>query len=139
MALHVGIFDSSITCGVRKAPISANRTNGTMYLHPGKAECGSTGDPNWFPRELEDNNGDGGWCSPGGAAHPCKACQGDCDSDADCMGSLKCLQLSGAEPVPGCLDTGKAKGRQAGYDYCYDPSASAGDSQNCLSSKCCRK
>jgi hypothetical protein len=46
------------------------------------------------------------------------ACQGDCDSDGDCIGKLKCFQRSGREKVPGCK-----KGRSgdvSGYDYCYD-------------------
>ena len=41
-------------------------------------------------------------------------CEGDCDSDSDCAGDLKCFQRSGTEPVPGCKGTGRT-----GSDYCY--------------------
>jgi len=42
-------------------------------------------------------------------------CEGDCDRDSDCWGTLKCFQRYGYEHVPGC------HGRTIrGYDYCYD-------------------
>jgi len=43
-------------------------------------------------------------------------CEGDCDGDDDCAGSLECLRRSGSESVPGCEGTGTD-----GWDYCYDP------------------
>jgi len=46
----------------------------------------------------------------------CEACQGDCDSDSDCIGRLKCFQRENGEQVPGC-----AKGGPKNYDFCYDP------------------
>ena len=52
-------------------------------------------------------------------AYPLKNCQGDCDSDTDCEGSLVCSQRSsGNIAVPGC--TG-GEDEAANYDYCYDP------------------
>lgn len=42
-------------------------------------------------------------------------CTGDCDTDDDCAGSLKCFQRDGFTPVPGCLGTGAPD-----WDYCYD-------------------
>ncbi|KAK3277796.1 hypothetical protein CYMTET_14218 [Cymbomonas tetramitiformis] len=48
---------------------------------------------------------------------PCSACYGDCDSDADCAGSLACFQRGGTETVPGCTSGGS--GDISGYDYCY--------------------
>ena len=44
-------------------------------------------------------------------------CEGDCDTDADCKGNLKCFQRSNGEPVPGCSGAGARRD----YDYCYDP------------------
>jgi len=43
-------------------------------------------------------------------------CRGDCDTDSDCEGSLKCFQRNGSETIPGCIGSG-----QNGYDYCYQP------------------
>ena len=43
---------------------------------------------------------------------PMGACQGDCDSDNDCLGRLVCFKRQGNEPVPGCIGTGVA-----GTDY----------------------
>lgn len=49
------------------------------------------------------------------AAFPLGLCEGDCDSDSDCVAGLKCLQRSGDETVPGCDgSTGTS-----GEDYCY--------------------
>uniref|UniRef100_A0A7S2HE95 Uncharacterized protein n=1 Tax=Helicotheca tamesis TaxID=374047 RepID=A0A7S2HE95_9STRA len=43
-------------------------------------------------------------------------CEGDCDSDADCNGGLKCYHRTAPdEPIPGCSGTGT----QA-WDYCVD-------------------
>jgi hypothetical protein len=53
-------------------------------------------------------------------AFPLQACQGDCDSDSDCAGSLKCFQRDRREAVPGCIGKG-----QRGKDYCYDPATVA--------------
>ena len=50
------------------------------------------------------------------SAFPLKKCDGDCDSDDQCEGELKCLQRGGDEEVPGCIGTyGVTK-----KDYCYD-------------------
>lgn len=34
--------------------------------------------------------------------YKCRKCQGDCDSDSQCEGGLKCFQRDGREKVPGC-------------------------------------
>ncbi len=49
----------------------------------------------------------------------CMACHGDCDTDADCQGALRCFQRDGSVQVPGC-NVGQA-GDVAAADYCYDP------------------
>jgi hypothetical protein len=49
-------------------------------------------------------------------AFPLFRCSGDCDSDDECAGSLRCFMRSGYEPVPGCGGSG-----EMGTDYCYDP------------------
>eukprot|EP00808_Paulinella_micropora_P001810 g25698.t1 len=54
-----------------------------------------------------------------GAACNFKACQGDCDTDAECgwpASGLKCFQRNWVESVPGCYGTG-VRAR----DYCYNP------------------
>jgi len=44
---------------------------------------------------------------------PLKACQGDCDNDDDCKGSLVCYHRDEIETVPGCLGLGISE-----VDYC---------------------
>ena len=44
-------------------------------------------------------------------------CEGDCDNDGECSGTLICFQRNGITDVPGCLGKGKS-----GWDYCHDPS-----------------
>ena len=53
-------------------------------------------------------------------SQPCDICQGDCDTDTECKGGMKCFQRTGMEAVPGCLGTGSS-----GRDYCYQPSSLA--------------
>jgi hypothetical protein len=68
---------------------------------------------------LKGNNG-----KPA-TAFPLQKCQGDCDNDDECAGSLKCLQRRSDEPVPGCTGlTDNMNGR----DFCYDPSDSSSGS-----------
>ena len=53
-------------------------------------------------------------------------CQGDCDSDADCIGSLICYQRDGdgANP-PGCQGSAETK---KDWDFCFDEGrATVGD------------
>jgi hypothetical protein len=56
----------------------------------------------------------------------CEECEGDCDSDNQCKGNLKCYHRRGRNPwdeIPGCSGRG-AKRR----DYCYDPANEFGSS-----------
>ena len=46
------------------------------------------------------------------SAKPCSECKGDCDSDADCKGYLKCFQRDGYKHVPGCAPYSKGAGSQ---------------------------
>ena len=46
----------------------------------------------------------------------CGRCQGDCDTHADCSGSLQCFFRSGLAKIPGCNGLGESH-----KDYCYDP------------------
>lgn len=41
-------------------------------------------------------------------------CQGDCDSDSDCVEPNKCFKRGFSEPVPGCTGDGKPD-----WDYCF--------------------
>ena len=43
-------------------------------------------------------------------------CEGDCDTDSDCISNLRCFQRSDKTSVPGCDGTGIS-----GNDYCYNP------------------
>ena len=55
------------------------------------------------------------------SAFPLGKCQGDCDTDNDCAGNLKCYQRSSGGTVPpGCSGTPTGSN-----DYCYDPNDSA--------------
>ena len=49
-------------------------------------------------------------------AFPLGLCEGDCDSDSQCAGNLRCFFRSGTAQVPGCSGAGVS-----GKDYCYDP------------------
>mmetsp|Transcript_117587 Transcript_117587/g.279185 ORF Transcript_117587/g.279185 Transcript_117587/m.279185 type:complete len:428 (+) Transcript_117587:58-1341(+) len=49
-------------------------------------------------------------------------CEGDCNHDDDCSGSLRCMQRSGNEDVPGCNGL-----PFWGVDYCYDPACEPGN------------
>lgn len=51
--------------------------------------------------------------------HLCRRCQGDCDNDDQCEGSLKCFQRRENEKVPGCKGGDGSDTR--GKDYCYRP------------------
>ncbi|KAL7537594.1 hypothetical protein ACHAWF_005837 [Thalassiosira exigua] len=48
------------------------------------------------------------------SAYPLDECEGDCDDDSECQGSLVCFQRSWGEPVPGC--SGDDRIRKT--DYC---------------------
>jgi len=68
----------------------------------------------WSALHVEDLGNTG--CTPNA---PCSRCQGDCDTDADCLPGLKCFQKdSNAQSVPGC--TGEGNFAEA-HDYCYVP------------------
>jgi len=43
-------------------------------------------------------------------------CQGDCDSDSDCVSGLRCMQLNTGDRVPGCTGTSSNNN-----DYCVVP------------------
>lgn len=59
------------------------------------------------------------------SAFPLQKCQGDCDSDADCFGTLKCFHRNPGDDIrliPGCAAINVTRLTQRGVDYCYDPS-----------------
>lgn len=49
----------------------------------------------------------------------CQRGQGDCDSDSDCAGELRCFQREHSEAVPG-VKTGVQTGISGHFDVCYD-------------------
>ena len=74
------------------------------------------------------------YCTP---SAPCNECQGDCDSDADCAGKLKCFQRDNDVMIPGCGTRGVADS-----DYCYDDgSANLVDvgSDSCIATAPCNE
>ncbi len=50
------------------------------------------------------------------ATKRCNRCEGDCDSDQDCMPGLKCFVKDGPGEISGCVGHDKSK-----TDYCYLP------------------
>jgi len=49
-------------------------------------------------------------------------CHGDCDSDKDCHGGLKCYQRNHGDPIPPGCRYGNVNPGEA--DFCYDPNKS---------------
>jgi len=66
-----------------------------------------------YTGQLVNKGGSG--CTP---KKQCLKCQGDCDSDRDCKGQLRCFQRRDNTVVQGCRAGGKGDVR--GYDFCYD-------------------
>ena len=64
---------------------------------------------------LDCSNGSGGLscCT---SSNQCGEGEGDCDSDAECSGSLKCGQGNGLND-----NCDKSLGFPANYDCCYEP------------------
>jgi len=54
--------------------------------------------------------------NPGNNKLPLALCEGDCDTDQECAGGLKCFQRDGYTTPPGCDGLG-----EEAFDYCYDP------------------
>jgi hypothetical protein len=55
-------------------------------------------------------------CTP---SNPCPECWGDCATDEDCEGNLKCYVRGRSNPwdaIPGCEGAGTER-----WDYCYNP------------------
>ena len=85
--------------------------------------CNSASSNGRFVLNVVSVNDKGGrGCS---ATEKCALCEGDCDSDDDCVGSLKCFHRESSEDlVPGCSQHGlgesAAEGRGYYHDYCYN-------------------
>lgn len=54
------------------------------------------------------------------ADKPCGLGEGDCDTDADCVGNLKCFQREVRRSIPG-LYVEHLPPKYDTYDFCYDP------------------
>lgn len=52
----------------------------------------------------------------GGTSQRLGRCEGDCDSDSQCLPGLKCFQRNGQDKINECSGKGIS-----GWDYCYDP------------------
>ena len=79
---------------------------------PSTVMVGATMPPGTTPTTVQLE-----FVSDGGSA-PLGLCQGDCDSDDDCVDNLVCFQRDALEKVPGCLGSGDMS-----FDYCiYNPS-----------------
>ena len=69
----------------------------------------------WAP--FAGSNGGPALVDKGGAATNLGLCEGDCDGDSDCQGTLRCFQRgSSSETVPGCTPGGA--GDVGDHDYC---------------------
>ena len=62
----------------------------------------------FYDPKCADGNGGADCCT---SSHQCGVGEGDCDSDADCKGNLKCGQDN--------CDT--SLGFPSDYDCCYEP------------------
>ena len=61
--------------------------------------------------------------SPPSDKLPMSACEGDCDTDAHCAGSLTCFQRTAtSDVVPGCATEGYVNSG-SDHDYCYEVTA----------------
>ena len=111
---------SSILKSSQEGLVCLLRDAGTFLDIPGcsgVAEDTAAGDsidycvkPRWDFLEIVGNN------KVPPEAWPLQECQGDCDSDADCDGGLKCFKRDAQEPIVGCYGKGIK-----GEDYCYNP------------------
>ena len=85
----------------------------SVKLPSGKIELPLTvrkGSPTtWNPPFIDDSD-------RGGTRYRLGRCEGDCDSDSQCISGLKCFQRNGYEKIPGCSGSGTR-----GWDYCYNP------------------
>lgn len=54
---------------------------------------------------------------------PLGLCQGDCDSDDDCEGDLKCFRDDDPKTVPGCQGNRRKNRSGNRVDFCYDSDA----------------
>jgi hypothetical protein len=88
-----------------------------------ESETSASGSPYSNPKERRLQSvavvGDNG--SPS-SRFPLGLCQGDCDRDSDCAGTLRCFQRNGGQDVPGCSG-GSNEGSRS--DFCYDPAPDA--------------
>ena len=70
----------------------------------------------------------------------CTECEGDCDSDSDCVGNLECFERTAtSQTVPGCESTGyqaSPDGLQD-WDYCYNATGPRSCSCSSLPSSIC--
>lgn len=58
---------------------------------------------------------DGEYCD----FNTCGECEGDCDDDSSCAGSLKCFQRDGNEPIPGCSGGDGSELRELSLSYIF--------------------
>ena len=66
------------------------------------------------PQTRSGCHGNGEWWNCCTSSNQCGEGEGDCDSDADCVGNLKCGQGSG-------FDDNCGSGFASDADCCYDP------------------
>ena len=121
----IGVYDSS--CDGK----------GAFYMCPKSAKMltSRAGSCVYVKPTSMNNKGISG-CNP---KRKCQVCQGDCDTDADCVSGLKCFQRNNKKSVPGCSTGGT--GDKSAYDYCYNPSSTAQSDKlkGCTSTRKCRR
>ena len=84
---------------------------------PGCDGSGDSGTDYCYARPSQDHLWKAGNNGVPAGAFPLKACESDCDSDADCEAGLVCFARSTGEAVPGCVGEGDFS---LGEDVCFE-------------------
>jgi len=113
--IHKSAWSTAAGTPFRSIPMTRTQFDGDRDDDDGEEEEGDCecSEEEGAPSPLEWK----GWTPPSSSL-PLSECQGDCDSDTECEGDLRCFQ--DAVP-PGCYGS-----LYASYaDYCYDPTTSS--------------
>lgn len=107
IGMGVGIAVAHQTKNKKPVTIASNTTQSPTQSPTHQATLFPTIEQVTLPLEYIEE------CSP---EFPCGKCQGDCDSDRDCAGSLQCTpdNRGAIVPVPGCIGTPSAE-----IEYCH--------------------
>jgi len=110
-------FSGTVDLGLYEESSSESQEESSPESPEESSSQESDSSPHYFTPEDKDGElpelvGYGG--DPSADKIPLKKCQGDCDRDSDCEGSLTCYHRTVGWPVPGC--NGNNEGGET--DYC---------------------